>query len=313
MNTLRVVVSLPNANAYLREQANLAKSIGKELGFEVEVVHAGDDAITQGQQLLAIIQSSSGQRPCAFVVEPLTGAGLRRVAQSAVAEGIAWVISNCDVDYIQELRKAPEIPVFAVTQGQMEIGRLQGRQLEALLPEDASILYIQGPGTSPVATQRRLGMESTKPATVRVTAIRSNWNEDDACRAVRAWLRLATSRAEKFDLVAGQTHELALGARKAFQNMDDERQKKIWLDLPFIGIGIAQQVEPLVNKRTLAAAVVSSLTMELALRILLDAFKTRVQPPECTRVEASSYPVLEKLRRYAKPAREILPEARFVR
>jgi len=82
-----VVVSLPNANAYLHAQAVLAKSVGEKLGFEMEVIHAGDDAITQSQQLLNIIHSPVGARPCAFIVEPLTGAGLRRVAQAAVAQG----------------------------------------------------------------------------------------------------------------------------------------------------------------------------------------------------------------------------------
>jgi ABC-type sugar transport system substrate-binding protein len=313
MNKPRIVVSLPNANAYLREQAILAKSAGEKLGFDMEVIHAADDAITQGQQLLNITHSRTERRPRAFLVEPLTGAGLRRVAQAAVADGIAWVISNCDVDYIQQLRKGPETPVFAVTQGQMEIGRLQGRQIAALLPEGASILYIQGASTSSVATQRREGMEATKPKNARITMLRSAWSEDDACRSVSAWLRLATSRAEKFDLIAGQTHELVLGARTAFEGIDDYEQQQRWLALPFIGVGIARQVEPLVNKRILAAAVVTSLTMELALQILADAFKTKVQPPECTRVNASSYPLLEKLRRYEKRRSQGFAEAKLVR
>ena len=313
MDKRRIVVSLPNANPYLREQGILAQTVGNQLGFDVEVIHAGDDAITQSQQLLQIIQSRVEPRPCAFLVEPLTGAGLRRVAQAAVSDGIAWVISNCDVDYIQQLRQSPETPVFAVTQGQTEIGRLQGRQIGALLPDGSSVLYIQGPSTSPVSTQRREGMESTKPPNVRIATVRSTWNEENACRAVTAWLSLATSRAEKFTLVAGQTHELALGARKAFSAIENAEQKKRWLDLPFIGVGIARQVEPLVNRRVLAAAVVTSLTMDLALRTLSEAFRTKAQPAECTRVEASSYPLLERLSKYDKRSSENLSETNFGR
>ena len=76
MKKLHIVVSLPNTNAYQHAQGTLAKLIGKELGFEMEVIHAGDDAITQSQQLLKIIQSRSQPRPYAFLVEPVTGAGL---------------------------------------------------------------------------------------------------------------------------------------------------------------------------------------------------------------------------------------------
>ena len=65
-----------------------------------------------------------------------------------------------------------------------------------------------------------------------------------------------------------------------------------------IGVGIAQQVEPLVDNRILTAAVVTSLTMDVALRILFQSLKTRVQPEECTRIDALSYPRLKQLKRY---------------
>jgi ribose transport system substrate-binding protein len=295
MKKLRIVVSLPNDNAYQHEQGAVAKSTGERLGLDLQVIHANDDSITQSQQLLEIIQSKSEARPSAFLVEPVTGTGLRRVAEAAVAEGIEWVISNNDVDYVEQLRKSPRVPVFIVTQGQHEIGRLQGKQLAALLPHGGSALYIQGPSTSSVAVQRHQGMENTKPRNVQITTLRSKWNEESACKSAGAWLRLATSRAEKFDLVAGQTHELALGARKAFQNIDNQEQQKRWLGLPFIGIGISSQVKPLVDGHVLAAAVVTSVTMELALRILVRAIETQVQPPECSSVEASSYPDLGRL------------------
>jgi len=295
MKKLRIVVSLPNDNAYQHEQGVAAKSTGERLGLDLQVIHANDDSITQSQQLLEIIQARSEARPSAFLVEPVTGTGLRRVAEAAVAEGIAWVVSNSNVDYVEQLRKSARVPVFTVTQGQHEIGRLQGNQLAALLPHGGSALYIQGPSTSSVAVQRHEGMENVKPRNVQITTMRSKWNEERACQSAGAWLRLATSRAEKFDLVAGQTHELALGARKAFQNIDNQEQQKRWLGLPFIGIGISSQVKPLVDRHVLAAAVITSVTMELALTILVRAIDTGVQPPERSFVEASSYPDVGKL------------------
>jgi len=295
MKKLRIVVSLPNDNAYQREQGVLAKLTGESLGLDLQVIRADDDSITQSQQLLEIIQSSSEARPSAFLVEPMTRTGLRLVAEAAVAEGIAWVISNNDADYVKQLRKSPQLPVFTVTQEQHEIGRLQGKQLAALLPDGGSALYIQGPSMSSVAAQRHEGLASTKPRNVQLTTLRSKWSEEGACQSVGAWLRLATSRAEKFDLVAGHSHELALGARKAFQNIDDQEQQKRWLGLPFLGIGISSQVKPLVDGHILAAAVITSLTMELALKMLVRAIETQVQPPECTFVDTSSYPDLKKL------------------
>jgi ribose transport system substrate-binding protein len=292
---LKIVVSLPNDNAYQHEQARVAKTTAESLGLDLRVVDAKDDSINQSQQLLEIIQSNGEERPNGLVVEPVTGTGLPRVAEAAVAKGIGWVISNSDVDYVRELRKRRGVPVFTVTQGQFEIGRLQGKQLGALLPRGGSVLYMEGPSMSSVASQRREGMESAKPANVQVTTLRSKWGEESAHQSASAWLRLATSRADKFDLVAGQTHELALGARKALHNVEDREQQKKWSKLPFLGIGIASQVRPLVGENKLTAAVVSALTMEVALRTLVRAIETKAEPPERSVVDAMSYPELEKL------------------
>jgi ABC-type sugar transport system substrate-binding protein len=295
MKKLRVVVSLPNDNAYQHEQGVVAKATGEKLGLDLQIMHAQDDSITQSQQLLEIIQSRSVAKPDAILVEPVTATGLPRVAEAAVAAGIAWVISNSDVDYVKQLRKNPQVPVFTVTQGQYEIGRLQGKQLAALLPQGGSVLYIEGPSMSSVAVQRREGMQSALPRNVQITTLRSKWSESNAHQSTAAWLKLATSRAEKFNLVAGQTHELALGARKALQNVDSQDQKQAWLALPFVGIGISNQVKPLVESRVLTAAVVTSVTMELALKTLIRALETKIQPPEHSIVEASSFPDLDKL------------------
>ncbi|MGB8324699.1 MAG: sugar ABC transporter substrate-binding protein [Candidatus Acidiferrum sp.] len=295
MAKLRIVVSLPNDNAYQHQQEIAAKSAAASLGVDLRVIHAHDDSITQSQQLLEIIQSNSGEMPNAFLVEPVTATGLRRVAEVAVAKGIAWVISNSEVDYVKQLRKSPQVPVFTVTQGQHEIGRLQGKQIAAFLPQGGSVLCIQGPSMSSVAVQRFEGMESAKPKNVQVTTLRSKWSEEAAYQSALAWLKLATSRAEKFDLVAGQTHELALGAKKALQNADNPEQQKKWLTMPFLGIGVASQVRPLVDGRTLAAAVVTAVTMEIALKTLVRSIEMQTQPPERTMVEASSHPELEKL------------------
>ena len=135
MKKLRIVVSLPNDNLYQHEQELVAKSTGERLGLDVQVLHAGDDAIAQSQQVLQLIHSSGESLPGAIIVEPVSATGLRRVAEVAVEKGIAWVISNGHVDYIQHFRKSPQVPVFTVTQGQHEIGQLQGKQFGALLPQ----------------------------------------------------------------------------------------------------------------------------------------------------------------------------------
>jgi ribose transport system substrate-binding protein len=295
MKKLRIVVSLPNDNAYQHEQKSVARSTAQRLGLDLQVIQAADDSATQSQQLLKIVESSAEAPPNAFLVEPLSVTGLRRVAEAAVAKGIAWVMSNSEVDYIKHLRKSPSVPVFTVTQGQREIGQLQGKQLAALLPEGGSVLYIEGPSMSSVAIQRREGMESAKSRNIRITAIHSDWNEESAYQSASTRLQLASSRGESFDLVAAQSHELALGARKAFRNIDNLELREKWLGLRFIGSGISGQVKPLVDAGVLAAAVVTSVTMEVALKLLVRAIETQILPAERNVVEATSYPDLKKM------------------
>jgi ABC-type sugar transport system substrate-binding protein len=292
---LRIVVSLPNDNAYQHEQGIVARAVAQQLGLDLRVIHSNDDSITQSQQLLEIIHSSPENRPNAFLVEPGTSTGLRRVGEAAVSEGIGWVISNTDVDYVKQLRAGTNAPVFMVSQGQTEIGRLQGQQMSALLPNGGSVLFVKGPSMGTVAAQRVEGMESVKPQNVKLATLRSKWSQEGAYHSAVSWLQLATSRAEKFDLVAAQTHELALGTRKAFQEIASSEQRNRWLEMPCIAIGISSQVKPLVDRRVLKAAVVTSVTMELALRLLVRAFETQVQPVERTIVEMYSYPPLEGL------------------
>jgi multisubunit Na+/H+ antiporter MnhC subunit len=88
---------------------------------------------------------------------------------------------------------------------------------------------------------------------------------------------------------------LALGAQKALFEIGDELQRKQWAALPFIGIGVESQVKGLVQNKVLTAAVVSAVTMGLALKILARAFETQQQPSERTVADSSSLPELSRL------------------
>ncbi len=291
-----IVVSLPNDNKYQHEQAVVARATALRLGVEMELFHASDDVISQGQQLLNVIQANPASLPDAIIVEPVSGAGLERVARAAVAAGIAWIVSNFNVEYLVELRNISSVPVFVVSQGQFDIGVTQGRQMAALAPS-GTVLYIQGPATSPVSVQRRLGMESTKPQGLKLRSLHSRWSEESAQQALAAWLRLATSRAEHFRLIAAQTHELALGARSAFEAVPQSDERKRWLSLPFLGIGISSQVTNLVDCGLLTGAVTTSTTMDIAVELAVSAIQDKTTVPECTFVRTSSYPAIEELAR----------------
>ncbi len=298
MKQLRLVISLPNQNSYHQEQAVTAKTTAQEMGVEVKILHAEDDPIKQSQQILEIVQAR--EKPDAILFEPLTSTGLVRVGEAAVAAGIGWVVLNSDVDYLDRLRSNPKVPAFAVTRDHTEIGRMQGQQFAALLPDGGTVLYIQGPATSSAASQRAMGLEMTKPANIKIKALKSQWAEADAQKVVTSWLHLSTSRAGTIHLVGCQYDGIAMGARKAFQAHTERAESESWLRLPFTGVdGLPSEGQAWVNQGILAATVIAPSTTPTAIKMLVRAIESGGQPAERTFLEMKSYPSLDELRKKA--------------
>ena len=297
LKKLNILVSLPtNDNDYQVEQANSATDMARRLNLDVQIIQADNDAITQSQQLLKVIQSSSSQRPDAIVFEPAGGTGLPQVAAAAVGAGIGWVVLNREVDYVLDLRRNCKAPVFSITSNHEEIGRIQGQQFAALLPNGGCVLYVQGPSGSSAAQQRTMGMYETKPANVQVRMLKGKWTETSSYQAVSSWLRLCTSREMHIDLVAGQDDSMALGARKAFQEQTSITERERWLSLPYTGCdGLPQTGQAWVRSGLLAATVVIPPNTGTAIDMLVHAISTGVQPPERTFTLTESFPSLEAL------------------
>ncbi|MGA8437902.1 MAG: substrate-binding domain-containing protein [Candidatus Sulfotelmatobacter sp.] len=158
MERLRFIVSLiTDDNDYQRQQATAAQEAATRLGVDVETVFARNDPIHQSQQLLDIIQTRDAGVD-GILVEPAGRTAFPKVAEAAVAAGIAWVALNCEAEYLPQLRASNPVPAFAVSADNHEVGRIQGRQLAALLPDGGSILYLQGPSLSSVTEHRSAGI-----------------------------------------------------------------------------------------------------------------------------------------------------------
>jgi ribose transport system substrate-binding protein len=297
MKRLRVVVSLTtNDNDYQLEQAKAAEDTARKLGLDIQIIYAENDAITQSQQLLNIIQSKSGAQPDAILFEPAGGTALPQVGKAAVATGIGWVLMNREIEYIAELRKTAPIPIFSVTSNHEEIGRIQGRQIAALLPRGGSVLYIEGPSESFATKQRSAGMYETKPQSVQVKAIRGQWTELSAHKSISSWLRLSTSRQSQMDLIMAQNDAMAVGARKAFQELTDMGSRDRWVSLPYLGVdGVTTTGQSWVRSGLLTGTVVVPTIADQALEMLVRAVQTGAMPPERTLTIPRSFPTTEEL------------------
>src|SRR5580700_8500998 len=216
MTKLKVLVSLiTENNDYQLEQAASAQAAALKLGASVQIIYSGNDAVQQTQQILSFIQDPS-KRPTAILAEPV-GTGMAQIAKAAVGAGIAWAIINTDVDYMSQLRLRASVPVFAVLSDHEAIGKIQGQQIGSFLGEQGCVLYIEGPSVRDVAKSRTKGMLATKPSRVDVKTLKGDWTQNSGYHAIKSWLALSTSRQLNVSMIACQNDDMAMGARRAFE------------------------------------------------------------------------------------------------
>jgi ribose transport system substrate-binding protein len=296
MKKLKFLVSLHTSeNDFQQAQALSAQQAAQRLGVDAEIAFAENDAVEQSTQLLKAIQNRAESRPDAIVLEPVSGTALPQVARAACAAGIGWAVLNRSPDYIPELHNTATTPIFTVSSNHDEIGRIQGKQFAALLPQGGSILYIEGPSHSSSAQRRTAGMLETKPSNIQLTTLRGNWTEESAEKAVCSWLKLATAHRAAMGLIAAQDDSMARGAHKAFEALNPEERKR-WLSLPFTGCdGQPNTGQRWVREGWLCATIHVPPLAGQAIEILAKAIRQGTQPPVHTLTESYSIPALDKL------------------
>jgi len=283
-------------NDFQVQQAASAETTARELGIDLEIVYADGDTITQSTQILKTIQAHPTLRPDAIIVEPAGGTGLPQVAKAAVDAEISWCLLNRDAEYIAELRRGSKKPIFVVTSDHTEIGRIQARQLNALLPEGGAVLYILGPTESSTVKDRKSGFEAVCPKNLRVTLLRGKWTEESGHRSMATWLKLGGSSKVSIVAVAAQNDAMAIGARKALEEIENPQEKQKWKSLPFIGAdGLPKTGQAWVRSGLLAATVIAPPMAGQAVQLMVKALRAGDSVPERTVTSLESYPPIEKL------------------
>src|SRR5262249_45792966 len=215
----------------------------------------------------------------------------------AVAAGIGWGILNRDADYVVELRRTANVPIFSLSPDQKEIGRIQGLQLANLVRNaGGGVLHIQGPSENAAAKDRTAGMQMTLPPTIPVTSLRGQWTEESAHRCVESWLRLNTSQKTAISAIGAQNDAMAMGARKAFSSIGNPAERDKWMRLPYTGCdGVPKTGQTWVRNGSMTATVVIPPSAGRALTMMLQAVQTGSRPPERSFVTPESFPPLEQL------------------
>jgi len=283
-------------NDYQAEQTIVAKQAAHEYDAELQVIQTEHDAVMQSQEVLKLLYSPAETRPDGILFEPV-GTPLAQAARIAASSGVGWVVLNREVDYLKELRRQCATPLFCVTTNHDEVGRIEGEQIAKLLPKGGAVLYIHGPSDNKAAVRRAAAMQAAKPANVEVRVLKGLWTEESAYHAVASWLKLNVAKDMAFGVVAGQNDAMALGARRAFQELTGGVEHDQWLSLPFLGCdGLPSTGQTYVHRGLLKATIVIPANAGQAIKTLVNSLKTKQLPPECIYTAANSFPPLASLK-----------------
>ena len=87
-----------------------------------------------------------------------------------------------------------------------------------------------------------------------------------------------------------------MGARKAFEGIDDVARRERFLALPFVGCdGVPDRGQAYVRRGLLKATVITPPLTGIALEMLAHAMRSKTQPPEQTLVTPQPFPPLDTL------------------
>jgi len=256
---VRIVVALTTRDSgFQRLQASEAQRVAMPHGLEVELVSGEGYAIEQIHELFRFIHAPEAERPSAMIVEAVSEDGMARLARNAARAGIGWVSLNRTA-WLPELRK--ELPghlVARVSANQTEVGRIQGHQARALLPDGGRILCITGPSYHAAPQERRLGLEEALAGSgITVTYEEGQWSFESGARLVRSWCRLRAGDDLGFDLLACQNDDMAMGAREALRGTGLPRPEHD-REVPILGVdGLPDAGRSMVDRGDLAGTVLN--------------------------------------------------------
>jgi ABC-type sugar transport system substrate-binding protein len=248
-------------------QEEEARSEAKAGGLQLEIV------FTTGFDQLRVIRKrlrDTGAAPLdAVIVEPSTvsAAGLL-LKQLKGTTGL--VLLNAWTAEVEEYARdwGPH-PFGTVSTDHLSIGRIQGRQATALLPEGGQVLCVTGPPGSSAAIQRLEGLKSVLGDRPLYESAAGSWTESDGSTAFERWYGIYRKRAFRVDVIAAQSDELAMGVKRSCKTLADPAHKEMLLRASLLGVDAVPGFgRKLVDAGELRASVVTPANTGEAIRHL---------------------------------------------
>lgn len=276
---------ISRATGYQNLMAEEGTRAAARLGIELEVFSSDDTAARQSSDIIKFLHSHADDQ-VGVVVMPVSDVGheqaVESLARRVLSKGAAWLVLNRDLE--NQVRKAreefPSGTAALVTIDNLEIGRIQARQVSRYLPpQGGTVLYVMGNSFTSAARDRRRGLlELLEPRGVSVHQMEGLWSQESAERVAGKWLA-GLGPKDRLDAVVCQNDPMALGAHTELARLAVESKGRDWLSLPVLGVdGAPQEGRRLVDEGRITATVIVPATSATAIEMLAGVWDGRPAP-----------------------------------
>jgi ABC-type sugar transport system substrate-binding protein len=285
-------------NDYQYRMREDALSTAAHLGFRVAVFEAQDQAERQANQIAEAVKGSAASGLAAVMVSPVLDDSLRDPARLVGEAGVGLVLLNREGRYLERLRDDyPDLPIFSVTADQIEIGRLQGRQVKAALSRGGHVLYVMGRPDTSSAKRRLEGIrEELAGGDWTLTLLDGDWSNDGARMVVDRWLEGAGRRAKPLGMICAQNDDMAMGAQQALRAAATRLSDEGLAAIPVTGCdGSPDFGQRLVREKRMLATVEVPSGSGLAMEWIARARASGMRPPASVLLPVRSVPARHEI------------------
>jgi ABC-type sugar transport system substrate-binding protein len=296
--SFRIALFLMNSGDYQELLWDDCVRAAHPRGAAVRAFWADNDSQKQLRQIQGCLSEAEDQRPTVFLVSPVREMALISTARIAASLGIGWVLLLRYSDYLNALRdEFPSVPIFSVTADQREVGRIQGRQFRALLPRGGQLVYIRGPLGTSSAINRFAGVqEKLQGTSIELVTLNADWTADGGARAMNEWMRERETVDPSTLLVGAQNDAMAMGARRALEELGKQREGFAWSTIRVCGCdGSPRFGRRLVSEGKLTSTVVTPPVAGRAVEEITSMLDAGPRPPVQVLLDPTSFPDLETL------------------
>jgi ribose transport system substrate-binding protein len=278
-------------NHFQRIQQETAIDEGRRLGLDVEVALA--PAFDQPRVLVKRLLDHAAPAIDAVVTEPGNTPTLNLMLNELRGKtGLIILSAWAPIIELAAATWGAGLPIGTVSTNHREVGEIQARQVNALLPGGGRALYVAGPLHSSAAQDRLEGLKARLAGGISLEETAAGqWIEEDGRTAFENWYRIAKSRDPIVQVIAAGNDELALGARRACEGLANPQHREALLTAKFLGVdAVPGYGQKLVKEGLLAASVLTPANSGVALAHLHRFWTQKTPVPLRSFTDARPWP-----------------------